>query len=85
MTIVWNFEMDAVPRGDRVFLLLKDGEKGNGELAIGMICQDMGETIDHYWTWGGPNSGRDIDEAPIAWAPLPGGWGAALPTTGQPT
>lgn len=78
MTMRWNFDMQAVPRGDRVFLLLREGEKGNGELAVGMICTEPGEPIGHYWTWGGPNSGSDIDEAPIAWAPLPDGWFDAL-------
>lgn len=74
----WNFDMESVPRGDRVFLLLLDGEKGNGELAVGMILCDKGQRIDHYWTWGGPNSGSDVCEAPIAWAPLPEGWDSAL-------
>lgn len=77
--IDWNFDMDAVPRGDRVFLLLEKGERGNGELAVGMICTDLGQPIDHFWTWGGPNSGSDIDETPIAWAPLPKDWFKALP------
>lgn len=78
MTIDWNFDIDAVPRGDRVFLLLREGEKGNGELAVGMICTVPGEPVDHYWTWGGPNSGSDIGETPVAWAPLPDGWSRPL-------
>jgi hypothetical protein len=76
--IAWNFDINAVPRGDRVFLLLEKGEKVNGELAVGMICSEPGEPIDCYWTWGGPNSGSDINEAPVAWAPLPAEWFKAL-------
>lgn len=76
--IHWNMDIDCVPRGDRVFLLLRDGEKGNGELAVGMICSPVGEPIDCYWTWGGPNSGSDIDEIPVAWAPLPSDWSRPL-------
>lgn len=74
MKIEWNFDMQSVPRGERVFLFLERGEKGNGELAVGMVCSDQGEPIDCYWTWGGPNSGSDIDEVPKAWAPLPDNW-----------
>lgn len=74
MQIHWNFDIKTVPRGDRVFLLLEEGEKGNGELAVGMICGDIGEDIKGFWSWGGPNSGSDSDEIPIAWAPLPDDW-----------
>ena len=76
MQIEWNHNLAVCPRGDRVFLLLRKGEKGNGELAVGMIVTD--EAPDHYWTWGGPNSGSDIDEPPVAWAPLPENWFAPL-------
>lgn len=79
--IRWNMDINTVPRGDRVFLLLEKGEKGNGELAVGMIASEVGEPIDCYWTWGGPNSGSDINEIPVAWAPLPGGWSDALGQT----
>lgn len=83
MKIDWNRDVNAVPRGERVFLLLAEGEKGNGELAVGMICGEAGEPIDCYWTWGGPNSGSDIDEVPVAWAPLPEDWYALLDGAGQ--
>lgn len=63
--------MDTVPEGERVFLFLPEGEKGNGELAIGMVFRNYSGLIDCYWTWGGPNSGSDIDEAPVFWAELP--------------
>lgn len=78
MEIKWNKNINEVPRGDRVFLLLRRGEKGNGELAVGMICGDPAEPIDCYWTWGGPNSGSDVDEVPVAWAELPANWFAFL-------
>lgn len=78
MTINWNFNLKEAGPGERVFLLLRKGEKGNGELAVGMLCPlDKGE-INCYWTWGGPNSGSDIDEVPVAWAPLPENWYRAL-------
>lgn len=76
--IEWNFDFKTCPRGDRVFLLLDRGEKGNGELAVGMIASEPDQPIDCYWTWGGPNSGSDIDEVPVAWAPLPLNWFAPL-------
>jgi hypothetical protein len=78
MKIKWNKDLTECPSGDRVFLLLADGEKGNGELAVGMLCYTEPENIDCYWTWGGPNSGTDINEVPIAWAPLPEDWHKAL-------
>lgn len=62
--------IETVPRGKRVELFLPSGEKGNGEIAVGMICTDPGEPIDHYWTWGGPNSGMDIDYVPTHWRAL---------------
>lgn len=68
--IKWNKDFNQYNEGDRVFLLLSRGEKGNGELAVGMTF----EPFDFYWTWGGPNSGEDIDEKPVAWAPLPEDW-----------
>jgi hypothetical protein len=62
--------IETVPRGTRVELFLEKGEKGNGEIAVGMICGNEGEPIDCYWTWGGPNSGSDIDERPTHWRRL---------------
>jgi hypothetical protein len=76
--------MKTVPPGERVFLLLARGEKGNGELAVGMVFPDQYGAIDCYWTWGGPNSGSDIDEAPIGWAALPSGWDAGLTPQNHP-
>lgn len=70
----WNFDMRSAPSGERLFLLLEHGEKGNGELAVGMVMEGY---TDHYWTWGGPNSGSDINEYPIAWALLPSNWHVA--------
>ena len=64
--------METAPEADQVFLLLAKGERGNGELAIGMVIRDGdGGFYDCYWTWGGPNSGSDIYETPVRWAPLP--------------
>lgn len=83
MKIEWNLDINIVPRGDRVFLLLEKGEKGNGELAVGMICGPAGSPIDCYWTWGGPNAGSDINEVPVAWAPLPIDWYLVLDAIGQ--
>ena len=54
-----------------MLLWLEKGEKGNGEITVGMVFREPGEVIDCYWTWGGPNSGSDIDEAPTRWAWLP--------------
>lgn len=78
MKIDWNLDVNTAPDGDRVFLLLEKGEKGNGELAVGMIVRLGNDPIDCYWTWGGPNSGSDINEVPVAWAPLPVDWFAPL-------
>lgn len=75
MNIEWNMDIYTAPEGDRIFLLLAKGEKGNGELAVGMVFNNPGHGgIDCWWTWGGPNSGSDICEVPIAWAPLPDNW-----------
>lgn len=78
MTIIWNHDLSQCPSGDRVFLLLRHGEKGNGELAVGMLVYGDNLTLDCYWTWGGPNSGSDIKEVPVAWATLPVDWFKAL-------
>lgn len=63
--------IDTVPHGERVLLTLRNGEKGNGEITVGMVFPDSEGHIDCYWTWGGLNSGSDIDEAPTHWAELP--------------
>jgi hypothetical protein len=77
MKIIWNKDITSCPFGEQVFLLLAKGEKSNGELAVGMLCP-INSVIDRYWTWGGPNSGSDISEIPVAWAPLPEDWHEAL-------
>jgi hypothetical protein len=63
--------IDTAPEGERLLLYLEHGEKGNGEIAVGMIFRNEGWPLDCYWTWGGPNSGNDVDEAPTHWALLP--------------
>lgn len=63
--------IESVPDGERVMLFLEKGEKGNGEIAVGIVYRDDDGTIDCYWTWGGSNSGSDIDERPSLWAELP--------------
>lgn len=63
--------IDTVPDGERVELFLEHGEKGNGEIAVGMVFRnDDGSIPDHYWTWGGPNSGLDVNERPTHWRHL---------------
>lgn len=59
----------TVPDGRRVFLWLENGERGNGELAVGMCFWNDGK-VDGFWTWGGPNSGVDCFETPTHWALL---------------
>jgi hypothetical protein len=64
--------IETVPDGERVLLFLEGGEKGNGEIAVGMMIREPdGSVPTYYWTWGGPNSGSDIDEKPVRWAKLP--------------
>lgn len=63
--------ISTLPDGERAILFLPHGEKGNGEITTGMIFRDDDGTVTHFWTWGGPNSGSDIDEAPTHWMPLP--------------
>lgn len=76
MRFDWH-PIDTVPDGERVELFLERGEKGNGEVAIGMMLREPNGGIpSHYWTWGGPNSGSDIDEKPTHWRrirPFPDG------------
>lgn len=78
MHIEWNMDINSAPEGERVFLLLAKGEKGNGEIAVGMVFTP----VDGWWSWGGPNSGCDDNEVPVAWAPLPENWSYPL-TNGQ--
>ena len=63
-------DIKTVPDGRRVFLWLEKGEKGNGELAVGMCFRKPDGSVDGWWTWGGPNSGSDDNECPTHWAPL---------------
>jgi fermentation-respiration switch protein FrsA (DUF1100 family) len=71
--IAWR-TIDTAPEGERILLYLEEGEKGNGEIAVGMIYRDEGSrAVDCYWTWGGPNAGADVNEAPTHWALLPEG------------
>ena len=72
-SVVWRdmSELPAELEGHRLLLWLEKGEKGNGELAVGMIYRNDDGSIDGYWTWGGPNSGSDISEPPTKWALLP--------------
>lgn len=69
-TVDWQ-DIETVPDGQRVLLWLEHGEKGNGEIAVGMVVRLGPDVVDSYWTWGGPNSGSDIDERPTKWALLP--------------
>jgi hypothetical protein len=62
--------IETVPRNTRVELFLENGENRNGEIAIGMICVEERQPIDHYWTWGGPYSGSDIKWAADALAAI---------------
>lgn len=62
--------IDTVTEGDRVELFLPNGEKGNGEIAVGMVFRNSDGVFDCYWTWGGPNSGTDINEVPTHWRAL---------------
>lgn len=65
------FSMASYPVGNRAQFYLAEGEKGNGEIAIGMAFPNERGEFDSYWTWGGPNSGSDIYEVPLMWRPLP--------------
>jgi hypothetical protein len=70
-TVKWE-PIDTVPEGRRVLLWLERGEKGNGEIAVGMMFYDGSKPSDYYWTWGGPNSGDAMEgERPTLWALLP--------------
>lgn len=73
--------IEDVPDGERVELFLEKGEKGNGEIAVGMVIREDWHQgppqINGYWTWGGPNSGSDINERPTHWRrlrPFPDGY-----------
>lgn len=73
-TVDW-IPIDDIPEeleGKNLLLWLEEGERGNGEIAVGMVIRNRPEgTIDCYWTWGGANSGSDINEAPTHYALLP--------------
>lgn len=47
---------------------LKEGQKGNGELAVGMFVYYDGEDEGGWWTWGGPNANVYFEEEPTHWA-----------------
>lgn len=73
--------MFKVPLGERVFLFLERGEKGNGELAVGIVSSSTYQVDGkefhevHVWSWGGANAGGiTTSEVPAAWAPLPEDW-----------
>lgn len=65
--------INTVPDCARVELFLQRGEKGNGEIAIGMVIRDSQGKIDGFWSWGGPNSGNDFNEIPTHWRYLRAG------------
>lgn len=65
------YPMESYHEGSRVLFFLEEGEKGNGEIASGMAFKDDGGSYSSFWTWGGPNSGSVVDEAPAKWRPLP--------------
>ena len=46
--------IETVPHGQRVLLWLEKGEKGNGEIAVGIVFPEDDGMVDYYWTWGGP-------------------------------
>jgi hypothetical protein len=70
-TVKWNEPIEEAPEGRRLLLWLEGGERGSGEIAVGMVFKNDKGRVDCYWTWGGPNSGSDIDERPTMWALLP--------------
>lgn len=72
-TVEWKplSDLPAELHGTRLLLWLDEGEKGNGEVAVGMIFPDIDGRVGGYWTWGGPNSGYLIEEVPTMYARIP--------------
>lgn len=72
--IAWH-PIDTAPNDRRVLLWLDEGEKGNGEIAVGIVFRenldDPTSKVVGYWTWGWANSGSDVYERPTHWAWLP--------------
>ena len=64
-----DVRVSAPPDYDAILVYLAHGEKGNGEIAVARYCSHSDGT-GSWWTWGGPNSGCDLDEAPILWKSL---------------